>query len=262
MNILIIISALYLICSIIYIANLWIQNNNYSKIGLYIGILGFLVQSYHLINLFTRGDLLLGGLGKSLFLFAWFIPFVFLISLYFYRLPSLGAFIFTLAFIGTAPALIPPSGVIIPDPTLNNPWILAHVILIFLGLAFFAIAFVAGIFYIFEEKEIKEKKLGKINIKLPSLNTLDKVNHFSLLSGFSIITVGLAVGFFAANHIWGNNWHWGNKETWSILSWLLYAILLNFRLSSGWKGRKAATGAIIGFCIILFTLLIQYVIPS
>ena len=75
MNILIIISVLYIVCSIIYIANLWIQNNNYSKIGLYIGILGFLVQSYYLINLLIRGDLVLGGLGKSLFLFAWFIPF-------------------------------------------------------------------------------------------------------------------------------------------------------------------------------------------
>ena len=113
-----------------------------------------------------------------------------------------------------------------------------------------------------EEKEIKDKKLGNFKIKLPSLNTLDKVNHFSLLAGFSIITLGLAVGFFAANHIWGDNWQWGNKETWSILSWLLYAILLNLRLASGWKGKKAAMGAIIGFCIILFTLLIQYVIPS
>ena len=262
MNILIIISALYFICSIIYIANLWVQNNSYSKIGLYVGILGFLVQSYYLISLLAGGSLLLGGLGRSLFLFAWFIPFVFLISLYFYRLPSLGAFIFSLAFICTAPELIPLSAIIVSDPTLNNPWILTHVILIFLGLGFFAVAFVAGIFYIFEEKEIKEKKLGRLSIKLPSLNTLDKVNHFSLLSGCSIVTLGLAVGFFAANHIWGSSWQWGNKETWSILSWLLYAILLNFRLSSGWKGRKAATGAIIGFCIILFPLLIQYVIPS
>ena len=152
MNILIIISALYFICSIIYIANLWVQNNSYSKIGLYVGILGFLVQSYYLISLLAGGSLLLGGLGRSLFLFAWFIPFVFLISLYFYRLPSLGAFIFSLAFICTAPALIPPSGIIVSDPTLNNPWILTHVILIFLGLGFFAVAFVAGIFYIFEEK--------------------------------------------------------------------------------------------------------------
>ena len=262
MNILIIISALYLICSVIYIANLWLQNNSYPKIGLYIGILGFIVQSYFLAGLLVKGDLVLGGLGRSLFLFSWFIPFVFLISLYFYRLPSLGAFIFSLAFIGTAPSLIPPSGIIVSDPTLNNPWILAHVILIFLGLAFFAVAFVAGIFYIFEEKEIKEKKLGRLSIKLPSLNTLDKVNHFSLITGFSIITLGIALGFFAANQTLGDNWKWGNKETWSILSWLLYAILLNFRLSSGWKGRKAATGAIIGFCIILFTLLIQYVIPS
>ena len=262
MNILLIISLLYLACSAIYIANLWIPKKNYTRIALYIGILGFLIQTVFLLNQLINGESVLGGLGKSLFLFAWFIPFVFLISLYFYRLPFLGAFIFSLAFIGTAPKLIIPSSIILNDPTINNPWILTHVILIFLGLAFFAVAFVAGLFYIFEEKELKQKKLGKFNIKLPSLNTLDKVNHFSLVAGFSIITLGLAVGFFAANQIWGDNWKWGNKETWSILSWVLYAVLLNFRLSSGWKGRKSATGAIIGFCIILFTLLIQYVIPS
>lgn len=262
MNILIIISALYFLSSAIYIANLWVQNTSYSRAGLYIGLSGFAVQSYYLISILVRGDLVLGGLEKSLFLFSWFIPFVFLISLIFYKLPSIGTFIFSLAFIGTAPSLIPPSGIIESDPTINNPLILSHVIMIFLGLAFFAVAFVAGIFYIYEEKEIKEKKLGKFRLKLPSLRTLDRVNHFSLLAGFSIITLGIALGFFAANQTLGSNWKWGNKETWSVLSWLLYAILLNFRLSSGGKGRKAAIGAIIGFCIILFTLLIQYVIPS
>ena len=73
--------------------------------------------------------------------------------------------------------------------------------------------------------------------------------------GFPLITIGIAIGFFAANQVWGPSWKWDDKETWSVLTWILYAILLNFRLSLGWKGKKSAVGAIIGFAIILVTLI-------
>ena len=250
-----IITFLYFCSSILFISNLWLQKENLSKFGFYLGILGFIFHTYFLIVIALEGNPLAGGLARSLIIFAWFIPLVFLILKLIYKLPSLGAFIFSLAFIGTVPNLIVPHGLIETDPTLNNPWILIHVVFIFLALAIFAIAFVSGILYIFEENKIKGKQFGNLLQKLPSLNTLDKVNHLSLMIGFPLITIGIAIGFFAANQIWGSAWRWDDKETWSVLTWVLYAILLNCRLSLGWKGKKSAVGAVIGFIIILVTLI-------
>ena len=262
MNIPVIISVLYFISSASYFTNLWFKNLKDSRVGFYVGALAFIFHTYYLFNLTFSGLKMAGGVGRSLFILAWFIPLVFFVSRLIYRLPSLGAFIFPLAFIGTVQSVIIPKGIIEIDPSLNNPWILIHIILIFLGEAFFAIAFVAGILYIFEEREIKGKHFGKFLLKLPSLNTLDKVNHLCFMIGFPLMTLGLAIGFFAANQIWGPDWKWDNKETWSVLTWILYALLLNFRLSLGWKGKRSAVGAIIGFGIILIALLSGYLFPT
>ena len=250
-----IITFIYFCSSILFVSNLWIQKENTSKIGFYLGILGFTFHTYYLFKITLEGNILAGGLAKTLIIFAWFVLLLFLISKLIYKLPSLGAFIFPLTFIGMVPNLIVPHGVIKTDPTLNNPWIFIHVILVLLALSVFAIAFVSGVFYLFEESRIKGKQFGNILQKLPSLNTLDKVNHLSLMLGFPLITIGIAIGFFAANQIWGHNWKWDDKETWSVVTWILYAILLNCRLSLGWKGKKSAVGAIIGFGIIVITLI-------
>ena len=246
----------YFFSLIFFISGLLRQNERYSKIGLYIGVFGFILHTYYLYKI-TFGEIIqVDGLEKSLVIFAWFIPLVFLISNLIYKLPFIGAFIFSLAFIGMVPSLIVPHGMIqTEDPTINNPWILTHVILIFLALAIFAIAFVAGVFYLFEERKIKGKQFGSMLQQLPSLNTLDKINHIGLTLGFPLITIGMAVGFFIANQILGPDWKWSDKETWSVVTWIVYATLLNCRLSLGWKGKKAAMGAVIGFGIIVITLI-------
>jgi len=250
-----IITFLYLCSSVLFISNLWIQKETLSKIGFYLGVLGFIFHTFYLIKIAIAGSILTGGLAGSLIIFAWFIPFVFLISKMIYRLPFLGAFIFSLAFIGMVPNLIVPGSIIQNNPAGMNPWIVIHVIFIFLALSIFVVAFVAGVFYLFEENRIKGKKFGNIMQKLPSLNTLDKVNHLSLMIGFPLITIGIAIGFFTANQVWGPEWKWDDKETWSVVTWILYAVLLNCRLSLGWKGKKSAVGAVIGFVIIVVTLI-------
>ncbi|MCY3985927.1 MAG: cytochrome c biogenesis protein CcsA, partial [Candidatus Dadabacteria bacterium] len=149
-----------------------------------------------------------------------------------------------------------------PHPTLNNPWVLAHILSIFLGEAFFAIAFLAGVMYIFQENQLKSKIIGSHLKKLPSLITLDRINHLSLLLGFPLLTLSLVIGFVLAKEIWSDGWIWGAKETWSTVTWLLYAFLINGRLSLGWRGRRAALGAVIGFCIVVLTFIVGYLFPG
>jgi len=69
------------------------------------------------------------------------------------------------------------------------------------------------------------------------------------------MTVGLITGFVYAKALWGKFWSWDPKEIWSGITWLLYAALLHERLAVGWRGKKSAVMAIIGFAFLLFTFL-------
>lgn len=246
----------YFLSSVFYGSHFWTKGRNLSKLGFYFIVLGTLLQTASLVYLYAKGEPLAQGFDTTLYLFAWFISLVYIASQFKFRASLLGAFAAPLIFILTLPHIILPQGIIGDNATLSNPWILIHIALILLGEALFTVAFISGLLYLFQEKQIKSKHVGSFLEKFPSLTTLDKINHLCLLIGFPLVTIGIALGLLLAKEIWGSAWDWGHKETWSMVMWLLYAILIHGRLSSGWKGRKAAWGAVLGFCIILFTLFI------
>jgi cytochrome c-type biogenesis protein CcsB len=130
-----------------------------------------------------------------------------------------------------------------------------HVTLAFLGYAVFAIAFIAGIMYLLQERRVKRKKFSPLYFRLPSLDTLDSINYKCLTFGFPLMTMGIISGAVWANSAWGGYWRWDPKETWALITWFLYAALLHGRLTIGWRGRRAAIFAIIGFLCLLFTFL-------
>jgi len=251
-----IVLSFYLLSSILYFIHLWVHSKRASSLGIGILGLGVAAHTVSLVLLYLESKTAVVGLDRSLSFFAWLIALVYIVSQIRLRTPVLGAFVAPLALLMTLPSIILPQGLIETDPSLKNPWIFIHIILVFLGEALFTIAFMAGVLYILEERQIKSKRLGGFFMRLPSLNTLDNLNHTCLLVGFPLITVGLALGLLSARAVWGDLWHWGNKETWSLITWVLYAVLIHGRLAAGWKGRKAALGAVLGFGIIIFTFLI------
>jgi cytochrome c-type biogenesis protein CcsB len=84
---------------------------------------------------------------------------------------------------------------------------------------------------------------------------LDEINYKSIVIGFPMLTLGIVTGAAWANYAWGTYWSWDPKETWSLITWFLYAALLHGRLTVGWRGRKAAILAIVGFAALVFTFL-------
>lgn len=262
MNLVHLIALLYFSSFALFGTYLWKQKDGVSRAAFLTLIAAVICHSILLSGIIVRGDGIAGGASRSIFVFTWFVVIVFLISQLKFNTPVIGAFVSPIAFIATLQSIIIPSGLIATDPSLNNPWIIFHITLIFLGQAFFAIAFISGLLYIFQENQLKNKKIANYLKKLPSLTTLDRINHFSLLVGFPFLTIGLATGHILAKEIWAENWVWGAKETWSTVTWLLYAFLINGRISSGWKGKKSAMGAIIGFAIVVITFLIGYVTPG
>lgn len=194
-------------------------------------------------------------LFESLSFFALCIAATFLVVEVRYNLRTLGAFVAPLAFVFSIFAAFLPGEVRSLAPALNSYWLPVHVLLLFIGDSVFAVAFGAGIMYLLQEKQVKRKRMGALFRRLPSLEVLDDINYRCLTVGFPLLTVGIITGSIWAEYAWGSYWSWDPKETWSLITWILYAALLHGRLTVGWRGKKAAILAIVGFGAVLFTFL-------
>jgi cytochrome c-type biogenesis protein CcsB len=134
-------------------------------------------------------------------------------------------------------------------------WLILHISTIFIGNGIFAITFISGVMYLIQEYQIKKKRIGSIYKRLPSLQTLDVINHRSLIYGFPFLTAGIITGAVFAQHLMGRYWQWDAKEVWTLITWLFYAALLHERLVAGWRGKKAAILSITAFLILLFSFI-------
>jgi len=180
---------------------------------------------------------------------------IFLIVHLKYHIKVLGAFLTPIALILMLFGLALPKEIVPLAPALKSFWHPFHVIFAFLGNATFVLAFSCGVMYLIQEHQLKAKRMGAIAKRLPSLSLLDDLSYLSLKFGFPLLTLGIITGAVWAEYAWGRYWNWDPKETWSLITWLLYAALLHQRLTVGWRGRKAAIMAIVGFLAVLFTFL-------
>jgi len=98
---------------------------------------------------------------------------------------------------------------------------------------------------------------------LPSADTLDRVTYKTICVAFPLLTGMIATGAYWANRTWGSYWSWDPKETWAAITWLVYAGYLHMRITRGWRGRRAAYFAILGFGVVIFTFLgVTYLLPG
>ena len=218
--------------------------------------LGFVTQSLFLV---TRGIMAghhpISNLFESLNFFAWAIVMSYFILQYRFRIKVLGAMVLPIALAMMLFSLPMDKNISPLIPALQSNWLGIHTTLAFIGNAFFVIAFAGSIFYLVQERQLKSKHPGSIFHRLPSLDILDRLLYRSLTIGFILMTFGIITGAVWAASAWGSYWSWDPKETWSLITWFIYAALVHARLTIGWRGRKAAYLCIVGFAAILFTFL-------
>jgi cytochrome c-type biogenesis protein CcsB len=214
------------------------------------GIILRWVEAYSLGN----GHAPLSNLYEALIFFAWTIAVVYLVIEKKFENRVIGAFTTPLAFLAMAYASLSPN---ISDriqpllPALKSNWLIAHVIACFIGYAAFAIAFGISIMYLFKQRDTE----GNIRLlsHFPKPKILDELNHQLIMFGFLFLTTGIITGAVWANSAWGRYWGWDPKETWSLITWFIYATLLHARMMRGWHGKRIAYLSIIGFAAVLFT---------
>jgi cytochrome c-type biogenesis protein CcsB len=135
-------------------------------------------------------------------------------------------------------------------PALQSNWLAFHVITCFFGYAAFAVSFGISLLFLIQHRwEMISAGIGW----LPNTKKLDEINYRAIVLGFPMLTVGIITGAAWANYAWGNYWSWDPKETWSLITWLIYAAFLHARITRDWRGRRMAILSLIGFMAVLFT---------
>jgi cytochrome c-type biogenesis protein CcsB len=180
---------------------------------------------------------------------------VFLLVQLRHQLVALGAVVSPLAFGLTLAADAVYEGVRPLPPVLRSAWLPVHVGLAFLGDAVFALAFSASLLYLLQERRLKAHRGRGVFRHLPSLETLDRLNYACLVWGLILLTLGIVSGIVWAHTAWAGFWSSDPKLVFSLVTWGIYVVLLQGRMTAGWRGRWAATLTIAGFAVIVLSLL-------
>jgi len=226
-----------------------------------IAFIGLIAQTVGLIMRWFEsykmgiGHAPLSNLYESLIFFSWTIVLLYLIIEWRIKSRNLGAFVVPFAFFSMALASFSPNvnARIQPlIPALQSNWLISHVITCFFGYAALTIACGLGFMYLLKGLEKWERPRLFFRL-LPGREIVDELTYHSVVIGFIFLTLGIITGSVWAYSAWGSYWSWDPKETWSLITWFIYAAMLHSRFVRGWRGKRMAIMSIIGFASVLFT---------
>jgi cytochrome c-type biogenesis protein CcsB len=252
----------YLFSTLLYVAILVFKTPRLGGIATGFTFIAWLVQSAGLILRWREsyqmgiGHAPLTNMYESVVFFAWVIIILYLLIEWKFKTKIIGAFAVPFAFLAMAYASFSTdiSQTINPlVPALQSNWLIAHVVTCFVGYAAFAVAAGLGIMYLVKNMMKKNDNSSTRFGSLPPLKVIDDIIHKTMVFGFIWLTAGIITGAVWANSAWGTYWSWDPKETWSLITWFLYAITLHSRYTRGWSGTKIAVLAIFGFMAVIFT---------
>lgn len=239
--------AIYLGALVIAAVGLFIKHRLPQIVAsVFIGLGVVILTAYMGLRWVEAGRAPFSNMFESLVLFAWTIAVVCLAVQLKARLRILPAasalaVVLTLAYASTMKREIEPL-----VPALQSNWLSVHVFTCFLGYGGFAVSFIGALSYL-----VGTRQGGSMSEEAGE--TLDTIIAKTISFGFLFLSVGIITGSVWANSAWGSYWSWDPKETWSLITWIIYAIFLHCRFVRGWRGRTAAWISVVGFASVLFT---------
>ncbi len=269
---------LYLIPFFIYIFSylfLLSKEKKFYQAFIFLIYAGFIIQSLILViwfNLHGFKDLI--SVDWIVFFNAWLTMMVVILFNLFYKAKYILIYVTPLALINLLIGFFAPHNYLTMKPffsSLDQATLITHIILILIGDSLFALAFIISLIYIFQERRIKLKKNLKLFDKKNhpfdevfyrgkgyNLELLDSMNYFCLKIGFPLITVGIAMGIYLSSSLFKSFMIIKPIEIMSLITWLIYAVLLHERVAKGLRGKKAAVFSIAGFLLILSSLTFSF----
>ncbi|NLW52590.1 MAG: c-type cytochrome biogenesis protein CcsB [Tissierellia bacterium] len=249
----------YLISMVLYFA---VLISHKEKIGKYASIILKIAFGIHTLAIIARGI----GAGRFPLAnqyefatsFAWGIALFLIIFETKYKYSSIGAFVVPILFLIIGYAAMQNKEVRPLMPALQSGWLAIHVSMAIIGYGSFAVACGVAAMYL-----VKQKHPDSVKVKLPEAQNLDNISYRAIMLGYFFLTLTIITGALWAQKAWGRYWAWDPKETWSLITWIIYTAYLHMRKVKGMKGEKAAWFAVIGFICVVFTYIgVNTLIPS
>lgn len=147
-------------------------------------------------------------------------------------------------------------------PALRSYWLAVHVSSAVVAYGSFALSFAVSVAYLLKDKKEVDFQ-SRFSQELPALKVLDEISYKLIFIGLPFLTIMLVTGAVWAEYAWGAFWSWDPKETWALITWLVYAAYLHTRFLKGFKGRRAAWLSVLGFAAVIFTFFgVSYLLPG
>ena len=249
----------YLLSAVMYVGLFVFRAPRFGSAATTLTILAFLVNTAGIGLRWVESHQMgigyapLSNMYESLVFFSWSIAIFYMGLEYIYNNRFLGTFAMPFAALAMILAEMKNPAIAPLVPALQSNWLIAHVVTCFIGYAAFAVACGFGVVYLLKNREKSKNTQGKLLSQLPPLKIVDDIIHKTLIFGFLWLSAGIITGAVWANSAWGTYWSWDPKETWSLITWFIYAAALHFRFTKGWEGQRIAWFSIIGFASVMFT---------
>jgi|TARA_B100000482_G_scaffold107908_1_gene77827 cytochrome c-type biogenesis protein CcsB len=199
----------------------------------------------------------LSNLYESLLFLDWCLLFILIVAETKTRTKLLGAVVLPIALL-----IISFASLILPTqmqeaaplvPALQSNWLMMHVSMMMLSYATLILGSLLSILFLVVQKFTTNSNKIQQNLaqtKIQLLENIDTWSYRTIGLGFPFLTIGIIAGAVWANEAWGSYWSWDPKETWALITWLIFAAYIHARLTKGWVGEKAALLGSIGFIIV------------
>ncbi|MCP3891530.1 MAG: c-type cytochrome biogenesis protein CcsB [Desulfobulbaceae bacterium] len=231
------------------------QNKGARKIARAILTASGILQSLYIVSRYLlAGYTPITSQHEAVIFFAWATTWAYLSFRWRYTVKNFGTFVSVLIFCLVIISSLSAREVTPLLPALQSLWLPVHAGVSIIAYGFLSLAFCGGLMYLLQDRELKSKKFGFFFERFPSLDSLDQLNSHCITAGFVFLTLGIVTGSVWARQAWGTYWQWDPKETWSLITWFLYLVQIHQRFTVGWRGKRAAIMAVIGFLSVIFTL--------
>ena len=242
---------LYFAAMIVYFLFTALKKEKLSKLAIGVQALALLLHTAALVcRGIGAGRLPLTNQYEFAASFAWGLCLVSLIFILKFRFPVLGTFLTPLIFLVIGYAAMQSKEVKDLMPSLRSNWLGFHVSTAIIAYGSFGVSAVVSAIFLCRTRMRDESFWGQ---HVPNREKLDLISYRSVCLGLLFLTFTILTGAIWAERAWGSYWSWDPKETWSLITWIIYAVYLHLRLNRGWRGKSAAIFAVIGFVCVLFT---------
>jgi cytochrome c-type biogenesis protein CcsB len=136
-------------------------------------------------------------------------------------------------------------------PILRSIWLQIHVLSTLIGYGAFCIAASLGFTRLVQER----LDVNQSNTRLPPQDQIERTMERAIALGFPWLSLGILTGGIWAQEAWGRYWGWDPKETWALITWLWYLLILHLRALRAWRGRRLAVLVLVGFGVVMFTFI-------